>query len=276
MPERPSLDSALIPDRLERALNPRPTLLCPPTRQPSRLARRSIRWLVLAFAFVGPAAFGADVVSESRPVGTFRSVRLVGSADLVLSQSDASSLTVEGAREALPHMKAEVRGDELTLSYEPSSHFVWWSSDKKGPRFLLSTKTLERISTAGNGDVRSESFTVPGDFEIAITGSSDIRFAGFAARKLLVRISGAGDITLAGGVLEPNFRIAGSGDYHAAALQSATATISIGGSGDATLWARDNLSVKIAGSGDVKYYGRPAISRSIAGSGSITGLGDKP
>ena len=91
-----------------------------------------------------------------------------------------------------------------------------------------------------------------------------------------MRISGAGDVTLVGGVLEQNVRIAGSGDYHGAALQSATATISIGGSGDATVWARDSLSVKIAGSGDVKYYGRPTISRSIAGSGSITGLGDKP
>ena len=175
----------------------------------------------------------------------------------------------------MPYLKADLNGDELTLSYEPKGSGSWWGSDRKGPRFLLSAKTLDRISTAGSGDVRSDSFTVSGDFEIAISGSSDIKFTGFAARKLLVRISGAGDVTLAGGVLEQNVRIAGSGDYRGAALQSSSATISIGGSGDATLWARDNLSVKIAGSGDVKYYGRPAISRSIAGSGSITGLGEK-
>ncbi len=247
-----------------------------PTRSIPDAALRAIRWVLLAVSLVGPGAFAADVVSESRPVGVFRTVRLVGSADLVLSQSDTTSLKVEGSKEALPFMKAEVHGDELTLTYEPKGTFAWWSSDKKGPRFVLATKTLDRISTAGSGDIRSESFTLPGDFEIAVAGSSDIKFGGLAARKLLVRISGAGDITLAGGVLEQNVRIAGSGDYHAGALQSATATISIGGSGDATLWARDNLSVKIAGSGDVKYYGRPAISRSIAGSGSITGLGDKP
>lgn len=237
---------------------------------------RTLRWFLIAASLAGPAAFAADVTSEVRPVGAFRTVRLVGSADLVLSQADTTALSVEGSKEALPYMKAEVRGDELTLSYEPKGSFGWWGSDRKGPRFVLATKTLDRISTAGSGDVRSESFTLQGDFEIAVAGSSDIRFDGFAARKLLVRISGAGDITLAGGVLEQNVRIAGSGDYHAGALQSATSTISIGGSGDATLWARDNLSVKIAGSGDVKYYGRPVISRSIAGSGSLTGLGDKP
>ena len=246
----------------------------------SRYSFAGLRAAFVALAFaaaVAPSAsLAADVVTEGRTVGTFRTVRLVGSADLLLTQSDHPTLSVEGSQETLPFLKSEMRGDELVLIYEPRGGNTWWSSDRKGPRFILSAKSLERLSTAGSGDVRAETFTVNGDFEIAVAGSSDVRFTGLAARKLLVRISGAGDVTLAGGVLEQNVRIAGSGDYRGAGLQSATATISIGGSGDATLWARDNLSVKIAGSGDVKYYGRPAVSKSIAGSGSVTSLGDKP
>ena len=232
--------------------------------------------LALGASVVSTAAHGADVVTETRTVGNFRSVRLIGSADLVITQSENNALIVEGDKKVLPDLVSEMRGDELVLSYEPRGRNGWWSSDRKGPRFLLSAKVLDRISTAGNGDIRADSLTVPGDFDIAISGSSDIHLKGFAARKLLVRITGSGDVTLAGGVLEQNVRIAGSGDYHGASLQSATATVSIGGSGDATLWARDALSVKIAGSGDVKYYGRPTISKSIAGSGSVTGLGDRP
>lgn len=259
--------------------------VCPATErtlsQPldSRKARRD--WLahalvaVCAILTVGQAR-AADAVLESRPVGAFKSVRLIGSADLVLKQGDVPALSVEGDKERLQDLKVETRGDELVLRYEPRARFVWWSSDKKGPRFLLTAKTLERISTAGSGDVRADSWTAPGDFEIAVAGSSDVNIGSLAARKLLVRITGAGDVRIAGGVLEQNIRIAGSGDYRAGALQSATTTISVAGSGDATLWARDNLSVKIAGSGDVKYYGKPSITQSIAGSGSITGLGDKP
>jgi Putative auto-transporter adhesin, head GIN domain len=246
-----------------------------PLFSPARPLQRLVLLLSVAASLAGATASAADVVSETRTISSFRTVRLVGSADLVLTQADTPSLTVEGEKDAMPYLKSEMRGDELLLSYEPKGR-GWWGPDRKGPRFLLSAKGLERISAAGSGDVRSDSFTVPGDFEIAMAGSSDVHFGALAARKLLVRISGAGDITLAGGVLEQNVRIAGSGDYHGAALQSATATISIAGSGDAVLWARDSLSVKIAGSGDVKYYGRPAISKSIAGSGSVTGLGDKP
>ena len=255
---------------------PGPTT-APPTAKPAFRNGASLALGVgLAATLAAGQAGATDVASESRPVGAFKSVRLIGSANLVLKQGDVASLTVEGDKDHLKDLKVETRGDELVLRYEPRRHFVWWGSDRKGPRFLLTAQTLERISTAGSGDIRAESWTAPGDFEIAIAGSSDVNIGLLAARKLLVRISGAGDVKIAGGVLEQNVRIAGSGDYRAGALQSATATISIGGSGDATLWARDNLSVKIAGSGDVKYYGRPSITQSIAGSGSVTGLGEKP
>lgn len=243
----------------------------------SRLVPR-LAFATLAAALLTSTATAADVVTESRSVaGTFKSVRLVGSADLVLTQSDTQSLSVEGEKETVQNMVAELRGDELVLRYEPRAKFVWWnSSDRKGPRFLLSTKNLERVSTSGNGDVKSDAWTSAGDFEIAVSGSSDIKFGSLAARKLLVRISGSGDVTLSGGVLEQNVKIAGSGDYRCGGLKSASAVIAISGSGDATLAARDTLTVNIAGSGDVKYYGRPTITKSIAGSGSITGLGEKP
>ncbi len=221
------------------------------------------------------AAAAADVVTETRPVGNFRSVRLIGSADLVLTQAETPTLAVEGEPGTIRDLRVESRGDELVLIYE-RNHVGWWGPSRKGPRFLLSAKTLDRLSSAGSGDIRADSFTVPGDLEISVSGSSDVTFASLAARKLLVRITGSGDVALSGGVFEQNVRIAGSGDYRSATLQSANATISIAGSGDAVLWARDNLSVTIAGSGDVKYYGRPVLSKSVAGGGSITGLGDKP
>lgn len=244
----------------------------------ARNAAMRLTCAALLLAVCLPAT-AADVVSEARTIGAFKTVRLVGSADLVLTQADTPALTVEGEKDQLPNLKAEVRGDELVLRYDaPRGHGMgfFWHQSKKGPRFLLSASTLERLATDGNGDVVAESWTAPGDFEISVSGSSDVRFTTLAARKLVVRISGSGDVSLGGGVLEQNVRIAGSGDYHAKLLQSATAAVSIRGSGDATVWARDSLSINVAGSGDVQYYGRPSVSKSVAGSGSVKALGDKP
>jgi Putative auto-transporter adhesin, head GIN domain len=243
----------------------------------TRYGRVGLALFAAASALLAPPVFAADEVTESRPVGEFRSVKLLGSADLVLTQADTPSLSFVGDKDAIGSMRVETRGDELVLIYEPKGmRGGWWGSDKKGPHFVLAVKSIDRLSSSGSGDIHAASLTVPGDFEISISGSSDVKFDTLAARKLLVRITGSGDVQLSGGVLEQNVRISGSGDYRSGRLQSSVATISIGGSGDATLWARDNLAVKIAGSGDVKYYGKPAVTKSIAGSGSVAALGEKP
>ena len=64
--------------------------------------------------------------------------------------------------------------------------------------------------------------------------------------------------------------IAGSGDADLSALNGDEVTVSIAGSGDAKVTARQSLSVSIAGSGDVVYGGdTKVIRRSVAGSGSL-------
>ena len=51
---------------------------------------------------------------------------------------------------------------------------------------------------------------------------------------------------------------------------------SIGGSGQATVWASKSLHVSVAGSGDIAYYGDPSVTKSMVGSGSIKRLGGAP
>ena len=47
-------------------------------------------------------------------------------------------------------------------------------------------------------------------------------------------------------------------------------SIVFAGSGDAQVYALENLSVKIARSGDIGYIGDPKIRKTIAGSGEIS------
>jgi hypothetical protein len=59
-------------------------------------------------------------------------------------------------------------------------------------------------------------------------------------------------------------------------VQSDNASISVAGSGEATVWARNELSMTIAGSGDVNYYGDPRISKSVVGSGEARRIAAAP
>jgi len=67
--------------------------------------------------------------------------------------------------------------------------------------------------------------------------------------------------------------IAGSGDIRASDLEAQRVKVTIAGSGDAILWARESLQVKIAGAGDVRYYGDPTVEKTIMGSGSVKRAG---
>jgi hypothetical protein len=70
--------------------------------------------------------------------------------------------------------------------------------------------------------------------------------------------------------------IGGSGDVDLGHVQTNSASVTIAGSGEATVWPRNELSATIAGSGDVNYYGDPQVSKSTVGSGGVRRMGASP
>jgi hypothetical protein len=70
--------------------------------------------------------------------------------------------------------------------------------------------------------------------------------------------------------------IGGSGKIDMARVPVDKASVTVAGSGDATLWVRNSLSMTVAGSGDVNYYGDPQVSTSVVGSGTARRLGPAP
>ena len=71
-------------------------------------------------------------------------------------------------------------------------------------------------------------------------------------------------------------KIAGSGDIKTGKLAANNVKVSIAGSGDAKVWAKDTLKISVAGSGYVAYYGDAKVSQSVVGSGSVKRLGSVP
>ncbi len=230
--------------------------------------------LVFCAAFL-PVAQALEPQRETRNLTeSFDSVRLQGDIDVILTQSDSTSLVVEARPDLLGRIKSEVRNGELILSYS-SPLEIHLGSYNHSPRALLSMKALKRITIEGSGDVHATSWSSRDDLELSITGSGNVAISNLTARELRTRLSGSGDARLSGTVSSADIRINGSGDFEASDLRSANVAVSIAGSGDASVWAERSLSISIAGSGDVEYFGRPTVSQSIAGSGDVHARGDK-
>ena len=208
-------------------------------------------------------------ITESRQVRGFDRVSLTGSGEVMLTQGDGESLTVETDENVMPYVIAEVDGGTLTLGTKSGV-----SISTTRLVFTLSVQDLDGMAVTGSGNINVERFDTD-RLEIEVTGSGNVRIDALAAQAAQVRITGSGNVDLAGQVTGQEVTLGGSGQYRGGDLRSETASVTVSGSGDATLWATGSLDARVTGSGSVRYYGDPQTNVSGSGSGTVKRLGDK-
>jgi hypothetical protein len=146
---------------------------------------------------------------------------------------------------------------------------------------------LDYVKISGSGAVIADSVFTVDDVELILSGAGELNM-NLAADFVYTKVSGSGDIdlTLSATRLEseisgsgnfyfqgdvPNHlcEIRGSGKLHGFSLFTDRTEIKISGSGDAEIFARNQLDIHITGSGDVKYQGNPALTIDVDGSGEV-------
>jgi hypothetical protein len=214
-----------------------------------------------------------NVVTEERDVSGFDRVALSGFGEVIITQGDEESLTVETDDNLMRYIETKVRGRTLELGFtddvrrripDPSKSII----------FRLSVIELTALDSSGAG--RFEMDELDADrLEVTLSGAGDIRMDSLTASDLVVTVSGAGNIELAGQVKTQEVNLNALGNYNAPDLESQAATVRISGAGSASIWVHDTLDVTISGAGNVDYYGSPEVSEKISGVGRVTSQGDK-
>jgi hypothetical protein len=260
------------------------------------------RWLTFATLFVLAALVHSacgiiaiqgtgNLVNKSRDVGGFDRVSLKGMGEVILTQSEEESLSVETDDNMLKYVKTEVRDGTLYLDIDAQRAAFLYPSQLT---FTLSVKDLAGLSILGSGDIKSGEINTE-RLELAIDGSGDMRIGSLETKVLELDISGSGNVVvdslvaeqvkssikgsgevdLAGQTSTQDVEISGSGEYRTGNLESETIWVSLSGSGNAVVWSTSSLKASTSGSGSVNFYGSPTIDFSGSGSGEIKNLGDK-
>ncbi len=233
--------------------------------------------LVLGVALLAVTACDAnivrgsgDLITESRSVSNFDSIDLSGSGEVIITQGDGESLTIETDDNVMEHVKAEVSGGTLKLGYEEGLNLI----SPTQLIFTVGVDNLTGLKISGSGDIESDMIETD-RMDVTISGSGDIQIDNLTTDEVEARISGSGEIDWAGEAPTQDVTISGSGKYRAGDLLSESVKVKISGSGDATVWATESLETNISGSGSVDYYGRPSINTSGSGSGDVNSRGEK-
>jgi len=185
-----------------------------------------------------------NIINENRKLTGYHTVDIVGSMNVDITSGESFSCNVKGDDNLVPLVKTTITNNTLKIyiegSYSTTSPLIVY----------LNMPVLENAKVIGSGDMTISDVTKD---------------------KVVLIVSGSGDITARGSVGILEAVVSGSGDLSLQNLKAEHINVTINGSGDAEVWANQSISAKVNGSGDIVYKGNPTeVDTKVNGSGDIT------
>lgn len=203
-----------------------------------------------------------NVVKQSRTVGDFSGIKILGSADVIVKQGDRTSVEVHADENLMENIITKVRNDALVIETEGNIR------NYKKFEVFVTLNRLDAIEINGSGDVESSGIINGNSLTISINGSGDVDLD-LEYKNLEAQINGSGDIEISGITGDLDLQVMGSGDFSASNLRLNKCTLSIFGSGDINLnGSASSVSIDLSASGDVNLYNLSAQDVEVSSNGS--------
>ena len=184
------------------------------------------------------------LVSVPRVVGTFVGIRVTNFAKVLIIQDSTESLTIETDDNILDRVQTSVSNGILLVGLEDGSYSNITLNVHATMRTIW---LLESIGAA--------------NFQTVVPIHVDT---------LVCRITGAGNVVLAGSVTREVVEIVGAGNIHSFDLTSASCFASVSGTGNIDVNVTQQLDAFISGAGTITYDGHPAVvNQTVTGAGSV-------
>lgn len=187
-----------------------------------------------------------DIISETRDVKDFDSLRLMSSGDIHLTQTDESGIKIEADDNVMPLINTEVENDVLIISREPSTCTI-----SEEVKIYLNMKDIEQLSILGSGEIIGENEIESETLGLSISEAGEMSL-NIDVDTLSTTISGSGEYNLEGNADEHEATITESGTLNAYELITDKTTVTISGYGEAYVYASENLNTYISGNSKVK------------------------
>jgi Putative auto-transporter adhesin, head GIN domain len=194
----------------------------------------------------GPTIKGSgNLKSETRVVEKFTAIVISGSANLEIEQTGEESLEITVDDNLLELFTTEVRDGTLFIGVAEGKRLSW---NGKGPRIKVTVRELHKLKVSGAVSVKATKLDTD---------------------SLTISISGAGSASIAGRTDSLSISISGAGSLDAINLQAKRAIVIVSGAGDVTLNVNEELDARVSGAGSIWYVGSPRLQSRVSGAGSI-------
>lgn len=184
------------------------------------------------------------IVTEARGVSGFDGITVSGTGLVIVEQAGYESLHITTDDNLLRYIVTDVRGG--TLEIGTRSHVSIAPSDG-----IVYHLTVRRLN------------------EIAISGAVEVEALGIDTDGLIVSMSGATHVDVAGVVDWQDVQTSGASSYWGRDLVSRVATVHASGSSSVVVNVQDRLTASASGVALIEYVGRPRVFGSVSGEATI-------
>jgi len=228
--------------------------------------------MLFAIAACSPSTIkgSGNLITETRQVSDFDRIDLSGVGDVIITQGESESLSIETDDNIMQYVETAVENGTLKLGFKPGVNWI----DPTRLIFYVGVDNLTGLTVSGSGNIEADEIAAD-RLDLRVSGSGNIKLTGLSASEVRTGISGSGEVTLDGNVPAQDIAISGSGRYQTGDICSTSIQLDVSGSGNATVCATETLDADISGSGSVNYYGQPVVNFSGNGSGNIHHLSEK-
>lgn len=205
------------------------------------------------------------IITETRNVTAFASVKVSNSINVDVQQGSIASVIVEGDDNVVHYVKTTVENGKLKISLEGNHNFRNTSIN------------VHVTSPALNGFEASSSADITGNTPITSANKIDVDASSSASINLKldapsvnVSASSSADVTIAGRTKEVTSKASSSADIDLYALQAEMASVSASSSATINVFASVKLNATANSSGDINYTGGVKdVVKSVSTSGSV-------
>ncbi len=214
----------------------------------------------------GPSVKGNGVlVTEERDISTFAEVSVGGAVDVYIHKANEHRVEVTTDENIIEYVKTDVKNGALVIKTEANL--------RKYKELIVNiyTPDFHKLDVSGacdlwvKGDFKSETLSISG------SGACNIYADNINAKNVVIKASGATDMTVGGKCDDLKIHSSGSSDVMAKKLSTHTASVHASGASDISVMADGKIHGGLSGSSDLEYYGKPsAVEVSTSGASDVS------
>jgi autotransporter translocation and assembly factor TamB len=190
--------------------------------------------------------------TKSVTTADYDMIEVTGMMDIQLVNGKEGNIMVTADDNLHAYIIVEVKNNILYVNTKDNVNL----KSEQGITITVPIEEISKMNVTGSGDIKNTEQMITEYLDLSIIGSGDINLS-LNATEVDAEIVGSGDITLSGSTTELTINIQGSGDFKSFDFDAKSTNVTVTGSGNAKVMAKENLVARVNGSGDIFYKGNP-------------------